>query len=179
MIETGTRELDDFLKPYNMVEIESDWGNHVVELGTILIRIAIKKNLRIIFFNNKKFPIVKKIFYDLEPLIIDFGIPVFLADDINIVTTQLLLLNKSNNSALLLVLPYRRDLFSQIENTHLPKLKYALQIVSEKGWEIIIVNPVVSDYTPLNYYIADITLRIDFKKEGIISVLNKSMTTTI
>ncbi len=180
MVEIGIKELDNILKPYRVVEMEGDWSNHVIELGSLLIRIARKKNLRIMFFDNKKFPGTRGIFHSLEPVIIDFDIPVFVADDINVLTTQLLLLKKSNNSSLLLVLPYRRDLFSQTENTHLPKLKYALYVASKKGWEILIINPVVSEYTPFNYYIAEITLRIDFEKEKIlVSVLNKLAITTI
>ena len=180
MVETGIKELDNILKPYPVVEIEGDWSNHIVELASMLIRIARKKNLKIMFFDNRKFPGTREIFHSLEPVIIDFDIPVFVADDLNVLATQLLLFKKSSNSTLLLVLPYRRDLFSQIENTHLPKLKYALHVASKKGWEILIINPVVSEYTPLNYYIADITLRIDFEKEKIlVSVLNKLAITTI
>lgn len=132
------------------------------------------------FFDNKKFPSAREIFHDLEPVIIDFDIPVFVTDDINILTTQLLLLKKSRNSCLLIIVPYRRDLLSQTENTHLPKLKYALHVASNKDWDVLIINPVVSEYTSLNYYIADITLRIDFEREKIlVSVLNKLAIATI
>ncbi len=180
MVEIGIEELDNILKPYPVVEIEGDWSNHIVELASLLIRVARRKNLRIMFFDNKKFSDVKEIFHSIEPVIIDFDIPVFVADDINVLTTQLLLLRKSNNSALLLVLPYRRDLLSQTENTYLPKLKYALHVASKKGWDVLIINPVVSEYNPLNYYIADITLRIYFGKEKIlVSVLNKLTITII
>lgn len=176
MVKLGIEDLDKIISPYKIVEFEADWANHIVELADIIWRLARQGEVHIVFLNSSKYVDVNKLYMDLEPLIEDVGdVKVYWTRNMEILAYHLLLLTKTKNGSVVIILPYRRDLISQIENTYVPKLRYALKIAADNGWNIVIVNPVVTDSIVSNY-IGDITLRIRFGEEAnYIEVLNKAL----
>lgn len=176
MVKLGIKELDNIISPYKIVELEADWSNHILELADIIFRLARQGQVHILFVNSSKYIDIDKFYLDLEPFIEDIGdIKIYWAKNIETLAYHLLLTPKTKKGYIIVILPYRRDLVSQIENTYTPRLKHSLQIAADKGWSIIIVNPLISEGV-INNYLGEISLRIRFGK-GInyVEILNRAI----
>jgi hypothetical protein len=181
MVVLGINGLDEIIKPYNIVEFEADWSKNIVELADIIWRLARRGIVHLILINSSKYIDIDKLYSDLEPFLEDIrNVKIYWTQNIETLTYHLLLMDRvrSGEGFIVIILPYRRDYVSQVENTYIPKLKHSLRIASIRGWGIIIINPILhveDPYVRSRVFLAEATLRILFgERNNYIVVINKS-----
>ncbi len=175
MVKLGVREIDRLASSARSVELESNWNNHVEELGMIIRNASYNGYVHMVIYNSSKYCDVHRLYHELEPYIeaLD-NVSVFWENSVEAIAYHALILGEMKNSYLFVILPYNRKHVSQIENTYLYKFKKLLERVYSNGWQVVIVNPVINHVHRHGLYIADLTLRIMFHNgEAHVRVLNR------
>jgi len=148
-----------------IVEIVHDWINDYVLLARLIREIYVKSTVYMVVYNNNKFCDTSELYSKIQPMIDDLDeLYVFTESNLESLVYHLYMLKRIKHGYLILILPYIRDLRSQIEISYFKKLVSALQRVVESGWRVLIINPVVNNHRKRGVFIANITLKI--KEDG-------------
>jgi len=159
-------DIYSLTEKYMIVEIVHDWINDYVLLARLIREIYFKSTSYMVVYNNSKFCDINELYSKIQPMIDDLDeLYVFTESNLESLIYHLYMLKKIKHGYLILILPYMRDLRSQIEISYFKKLVIALHYVVKSGWRVLIINPVVNNHRNGGVFIANITLKIRNNEE--------------
>lgn len=156
-------DLLNLIDRVKFVEFESMWTRNVDLLGRIVQYLAFKAPVYIVIYGNRKFIDTYELYIMLEPYIACCeNIIVFWEYSVESLFYHIHRLSSVKKGYIVIIIPYDRTMISQVENTVLTSLSKDMKKVLEKGWRIIIVNPVTSGEGGFLTFVTPFTYRLEF-----------------
>jgi len=166
MNSISINKIYSLTEKYKIVELIHDWINDYILLARLIREIYFKSTVYMVVYNNNKFCDTSELYSKIQSMIDDLDeLYVFTESNLESLIYHLYMLKKIKRGYLILILPYMRDLRSQIEISYFKKLVSALHYVVESGWRVLIINPVVNNHRNGGVFIANITLKIENSEE--------------
>lgn len=158
-----SNDLFGLIDKVKFIELESTWMRSIDSLGYIIRTLASVAPVYVIIYGSRKYVDTYEMYVALEPYIACYeNIIVFWEYNVESIFYHVSRLNSVDRGYVIIILPYDRSMVSQIENTMLVSLSRVVNKVLEKGWRIIVVNPVTSGEGVFSTFITPFTYRVEF-----------------
>ncbi len=167
MVVFGIPAIDEYISGSNIVEINADWEKHSFELADLINRRSFLGPVHVVIYSGREYIDVNKLYMDMEPFIRDnTNVSLSWGSSIESIVYDLSLLPRVREGTVFLILPYPWDVPSHIIATKMPVLRRMLSLLEERGWSIVVVNPLRNNprRQPI-VHLAETIIKIDFNEE--------------
>lgn len=174
MVVFGLPFIDSYTRGFMVVELEADWVRHGFELADLILRKSRDSYVHVVMYSGKEFIDVDELYHSIEQFIRGVGNVAFSwASSIESFVYYLSLLPETSSGTVFIILPYPRDMPSTPLVSKLHMLRQAMVSATERGWEIVVINPMENRVDRGNeVFIANNTLKLVFdEKTGEVRVL--------
>lgn len=166
-LEDGFASFVDELLKKGFIELEADWIEYVDRLAELIKFYARKYPVHIVLHTSRKFIDTYNFLIELELKIGNReGITVFLERDVESTAYHALMMGSFGKGIMFIIIPYDRRLCSQIENIRLVSCSKVFWRAVDKGWRIVLINPVVASPSTYETIVTPYTYRVFFSNSG-------------